>query len=336
MEFGIQYDLRNPSVWQRPNEVHYSEFLDQVEWADRYGFDYISLPEHHFSPDGYVPCSVTVGAAVAARTRNIRIEFCLILLPLKHPVQLAEQLALVDIISNGRIEVQFGTGYRPEEYDGYGINMKTRKGRSEEAIEIIKKCWTEGSFDFDGRYWQLRDVRMEPKPVQKPRPKIILGGASPASAIRAAQQADGYNPITPKMHAIWRDEMIRLGKDPGPEFRTNVPRPPGLFLFVARDPDEAWRRVGKYALHANNSYADYAGNLKHAPYQQARDPAELLARGTHGVMTPQQLVELGKRMQDADPDGANIRISPLVGGLPASESQECLSLIVQEVMPHFR
>jgi len=336
MRFGIQYDLRNPDVWGRSNAAHYAEFLDQVEWADKHGFDYVSLAEHHFSPDGYVPCSVTVGAAVAARTRVMTIDFCLILLPLKHPVQLAEQLALVDIISNGRIIVQFGTGYRPEEYAGYGINMKTRKGRSEEAIEIIKKCWTEDCFDFNGRYWQLENVRMTPKPIQQPRPKIVLGGASPASARRAAQQADGYNPITPKMYPIYREEMLRLGKDPGPEFNRDAPRPPSLFLFVARDPAQAWKRVGRYALNANNSYAEFAGNLKHAPYQRARSEQELLDRGTHGVLTPQQLVELGKRMQDADPYHAELQISPMIGGLPAAQSMECLQLLVDEVMPHFR
>jgi alkanesulfonate monooxygenase SsuD/methylene tetrahydromethanopterin reductase-like flavin-dependent oxidoreductase (luciferase family) len=258
-------------------------------------------------------------------------------MPLRHPVQLAEDAAIVDIISNGRLDLTLGLGYREAEYEGLGISMRQRGGRMEEGVQIIRKCWTEESFDWDGRYWQLKDVRVMPKPVQKPSPRITMGGASPASARRAARLADGYSPITPRLMGFYRDELERLGKPHDFELpNPNTPKPPANLLHVARDPAAAWKVVGPHALHVVNSYAEFAGAQRYSPYQYSKDPDELLARGTHAVMTPAETVDLGKRMEEADPSRATLRFSPLVGGLPAAVGQECLDLVVNEVMPAFR
>jgi alkanesulfonate monooxygenase SsuD/methylene tetrahydromethanopterin reductase-like flavin-dependent oxidoreductase (luciferase family) len=336
VRFEIGYDLRNHPQFGRPFEVHYAEFLDQVEWADRNGFDAMSLAEHHFSDDGYLPSPLVVAGAVAARTKRMRIGIGLVLLPLKHPVQLAEDAAIVDIISGGRLDLTVGSGYRPEEYEGYGLSMRQRPGRMEEGVEIVKRCWTEESFDFDGRYWKLKNVRVMPKPVQQPRPKIRMGGASPASARRAARVADEYDPIHPGLWRFWREEMLALGKDPGPEIPKDAPRQPGNLLWVAKDPEAAWQTIAPYALAANNSYADFAGNLAFGPYQRAETTDELLARGNHAVLTPEQVVDLGKRIEESLPGRAKLRFTPMIGGLPAEHGQQCLDLVVNEVMPHFR
>src|SRR5207302_11362216 len=108
MKFGLGYDLRNSPRFARPFEVLYGEFLDQVEWADNHGFDSVSLPEHHFSDDGYVPSPFVAAGAIGARTRRMRIGISLILLPLKHPVQAAEDAAVVDIITRGRLDLTVG------------------------------------------------------------------------------------------------------------------------------------------------------------------------------------------------------------------------------------
>jgi alkanesulfonate monooxygenase SsuD/methylene tetrahydromethanopterin reductase-like flavin-dependent oxidoreductase (luciferase family) len=264
VKFGLGYDLRNHPKFGQSSATHYRDFLDQVEWADKNGFDSVDLPEHHFSDDGYLPSPFVVAGAIAARTKQMRIGLNLILLPLKHPVQAAEDAAIVDILSDGRLDITVGTGYRPEEYDGYGINMRHRPSRMEEAVEIMRKCWTEEAFDYDGKRWQLKGVRMTPKPVQQPIP-IAMGGASPASARRAARMADEYRPIHPGLWRHWRLAMEALGKDPGPEPPRDAPRAPGNLLWIARDPKAAWEVVGPYALAANNSYAEFAGSLAFVP-----------------------------------------------------------------------
>ncbi len=336
MQFGLQYDLRNPPQFRIPFDQYYAEFLNQVEWADKNGFDQVSLPEHHFVEDGYIPSPLTAAAAVGARTKNIKIVISLVLLPLRHPIQVAEDAAVVDIISGGRLELVLGLGYRDAEYEGFGVSIKQRPGRMEEGVEIIKRCWTEEEFSFEGRYWNLKNVRMTPKPVQKPRPPIIMGGASPASARRAARIADGYNPISPRLYDFWREEMINQGRDPGPERPVDVPQPPRNFLHVSKDPRAAWGIVGPHAMHVANSYADFAGSLRHSPYSRTTDPDELWEKGTDRVMTPEEVVALGKAIEAADPKGAALVFRPLMGGMPAELGRECLDLVVNEVMPHFR
>ncbi|MGE5596867.1 MAG: LLM class flavin-dependent oxidoreductase [Hyphomicrobiales bacterium] len=337
MRFGIQYDLRNPAISGRSFEQLYGEFLEQVEWADQHGFDFVSLPEHHFVDDGYLPSPFVVASAIAARTRHMRIVLNLVLLPMRHPVQVAEDAAIVDIISGGRLDLTVGAGYRQAEYDGLGISMRQRGGRMEEGVEIIKRCWTEDEFDFDGRYWKLRNVRVTPKPVQKPRPKITMGGASPASARRAARIADGYNPINPKFLAVYREELNQLGKPADFELPDpNGPCAPANLLHVSNDPAAAWKIIGPHALHVVNSYAEFAGGQRYSPYATAQDPDELLGKGTHAVLTPAETIALGKQLEAHDPANATLRFSPLVGGLPAQLGQECLELVVREVMPAFR
>ena len=336
MRFAIRYDLRNPPEWRRPFEEHYAHFLDQVAWADEHGFETLTLSEHHFSEDGYIPSMFPVAAAVAARTKSIRIVLSLVLLPLKHPVQVAEDGALVDIISNGRLELMLGGGYVNGEFEGYGISIKSRGGRMEEGTEIIKRCWEEEEFSFQGKYWDLKSVRVMPKPVQKPRPPVLMGGSSPAAARRAARLADGFSPTSPRLMKQWREEMARLGKDPGPEPPLDPPRPPRSFLHASHDPDAAWKRIAPHAAWESNSYAAWVGTAGFGVYQQVADPDTLRSSGAYGVMTPTEIVNLGKQMEAADPGGAALVFHPMMGGMPLDLGQESLDLVVNEVMPQFK
>ncbi|MCL0102207.1 LLM class flavin-dependent oxidoreductase [Dehalococcoidia bacterium] len=336
MQFAIRYDLRNPPEWHKPPEKLYAHFLNQVEWADSHGFSRIGLSEHHFSDDEYLPSLFTAAAAVAARTKHIQITLNLVLLPLKHPVQVAEEAALVDIISGGRMQLMLGAGYRRAEFEGYGIPMSSRPGRMEEGIQIIRKCWEEEEFDFHGKYWSLKNVRCTPKPVQKPRPQILMGGSSEAAARRAARLGDSFSPTTPIFLKPWRDEMIKLGKDPGPEPVTSadMPRPPSNFLHVARDTAKAWSVIGKHAVYESNSYAKWTADRGHSPYSPSDNPQELWDNGNYRVLTPAETVDLGKRIDSKG--GGIFTFHPLMGGMPMEMGQESLELVAAEVMPHFR
>jgi alkanesulfonate monooxygenase SsuD/methylene tetrahydromethanopterin reductase-like flavin-dependent oxidoreductase (luciferase family) len=337
MDFELKYDLRNPPPWRKPWTRLYQDFLDQVAWADEKGFNRVHLHEHHFSEDGYLPSPLVAAAAIAGRTRRIRISLNLIVLPLKHPVEVAEQIAVLDCISGGRVDVVLGAGYRRAEYEAYGIAMRQRPGRMDEAIEILKRCWEEESFDFEGRYWHLKGVRVMPKPVQQPRPLLTLGGSTEAGALRAARLGDAFTTPYPGLLEVWSEEMRRLGKEP--ESRATVTGSsaglPGSFLHLARAPAAAWRVIGPHAVWESNSYSEWSRERGNSPFRPVSLPDQLLEIG-YGVLTPEEAVEKGREIEAGAPGPHRFLFHPLMGGMPAELGQESLELAVSEVMPAFR
>ncbi|MGH7948740.1 MAG: LLM class flavin-dependent oxidoreductase, partial [Candidatus Binataceae bacterium] len=121
IRFGLWYDFRNPHQWRQEYDRLYAEILDQIAWAEELGYDDVWLSEHHFIPDGYSPALLPIAAAIAARTRIMRIATGVILLPFHNPVRLAEDAATVDVISGGRFELGVGVGYKVEEFEGFAI-----------------------------------------------------------------------------------------------------------------------------------------------------------------------------------------------------------------------
>jgi alkanesulfonate monooxygenase SsuD/methylene tetrahydromethanopterin reductase-like flavin-dependent oxidoreductase (luciferase family) len=332
MRYGLRYDLRNPKRWHKPWDNVYRHLLEQVEWADQAGFDMVTLNEHHFAPDGYLPSPFVVAGAIAARTKRVKIALSLVLLPLKHPVQVAEDAAVLDIISGGRLELTVGAGYRQEEFAGYGISISERPSRMEEATEIIRRCWEEESFDFTGRHWNLRSVSVMPKPIQQPRPRIQMGGSSSAAARRAARLSDGF--LGPaQFQADWREEMISLGKDPGSATMASTEGFPSLFVHVAEDPEAAWKRIGEHALYESNSYASWNVSGSSSTYAFASDPSELVNAGTHGVITPDQAIDIGRHLRSEGIPSPRLTLQPMMGGMPLELGQNCLELVVSKVMP---
>lgn len=337
IEFEIRYDLRNPERWRRPWHEHYAHFLDQVSWADENGFDVLQLNEHHFSPDGYLPSSVTLAAAVAARTSRIRIKLAVVILPLRHPVQLAEDLGILDVISNGRLEVLVGSGYRADEYAGYGISMQRRGARMSEALTLLRRCWTEDGFDFDGEFWSVRNVNVQPRPLQSPHPPLIIGGSSIAAAHRAARLADGFAPTNLALLEEWREEMQRLGKDWQAATRHNLRTAVGgsTFTHISSDPDQSWPLIREQLLYVVNSYAAWTAGRDGPAHVSGTTPEDLLATPAYALLTPDAAIEQGESLLAA---GKRVRLSlqPMIGGIPLDEGQRCLEAVVDEVMPRLR
>lgn len=140
MRFGIgYYSLQSPPHNPIPHKQLYAEMLEQVSAAEELGFESAWLTEHHFIADGYCPSLLVTAAAIAARTKRIRIGTGVLLLPLHNPIKLAEDASVVDIVSEARLILGLGLGYRQEEFDGFGVSLRDRKGRMEEGIEILKK-----------------------------------------------------------------------------------------------------------------------------------------------------------------------------------------------------
>jgi alkanesulfonate monooxygenase SsuD/methylene tetrahydromethanopterin reductase-like flavin-dependent oxidoreductase (luciferase family) len=177
MKFGIIHDFRNPRQWRRPYPELYREILDQIVRAEELGYDNVWLAEHHFADDGYNPSPLTTAAAIAARTSRIRIGTYVLLMPFRSPVRVAEDATCIDIISNGRFDLGAGQGYAANEFAAHCMNRAERSARLAEGVDLVRRLWTEEQVTFNGRFTQVRDMTLSPRPVQQPHIPISHGGS---------------------------------------------------------------------------------------------------------------------------------------------------------------
>ena len=166
------------------------EVIAEAQHAERCGFDSFFLTEHHQEPAGYLPSPLPLAAAIAARTSTIRIGTGIAILPLYHPTRLAEDCAVVDIISKGRLILGVGQGYQEGDFAAYGLEVKDRVSLFEEGIEIIRRAWTEEKVYFVGKRHTLHNVMVTPKPVQKPHPPIWVAALGDEPMKRAGRLGD--------------------------------------------------------------------------------------------------------------------------------------------------
>ena len=187
---SLKFDMRAPAFAPPPQEL-YAAALDMAEFADGIGIGAINAMEHHGFEDGYLPTPFVMGGALAARTKRCRITLGAVVLPLHDPVKVAEQIAVVDLLSNGRLDVIFGAGYVAAEFAMFGRSMKDRGRLLDEGIDIILRALHGERFHHG-----TREVFVRPLPVQKPEDILIVGGGVEASARRAARFGLGFGPMT--------------------------------------------------------------------------------------------------------------------------------------------
>jgi len=170
VRFGTFYFFQAPPGHDHSDIIHRE--LRQMEWTEELGFDQVWLTEHHFIDYGLAVDPATLAAAATSRTRRVRIGLAAFILPFHHPLRLAEQCALLDILSNGRLDVGIGRGNRPAEFAGYNVPQEESRERFDEAVEIILRAWTEERFSYEGRFFRVPEARVIPKPVQRPHPPL--------------------------------------------------------------------------------------------------------------------------------------------------------------------
>jgi alkanesulfonate monooxygenase SsuD/methylene tetrahydromethanopterin reductase-like flavin-dependent oxidoreductase (luciferase family) len=170
MNFGTFFFFQAAPGYRHADIIHRE--LEQVEWTEELGYVEGWFTEHHFIDYGLSVDPSSLAAAAASRTRRVRIGLAAAILPFHHPLRLAEQMALVDIISNGRLDVGVGRGNRPAEFAGYRVPQIESRDRFDETVEILRLAWTQERFTFHGRYFDFDDVRVIPKPLQQPHPPI--------------------------------------------------------------------------------------------------------------------------------------------------------------------
>src|SRR5260370_14488624 len=188
---------------------------------------------------------IPMASALAARTQRVTIGTYVLLVPFYHPVKLAEDAAVNDVISNGRLRLGFGLGYRPEEFDGCGMPGSKRLGRTLETLEILRRAWTGERFDFDGKYFHLRGVRVLPRPVSQPHPEILWGAAAPKAVQRAAKLDLGFASVSGKREImLYLDPLKHLGKAPS---RYSVVS--SRIVPIPNSEDAAWRAASPPMLY---------------------------------------------------------------------------------------
>jgi alkanesulfonate monooxygenase SsuD/methylene tetrahydromethanopterin reductase-like flavin-dependent oxidoreductase (luciferase family) len=320
----LRFDLRSAPGFGAPHADLYQGALDMCEWADGLEGQMVQvlLHEHHVSPDGYSPAPIVFAAAVAGRTENVGINIAAIILPLHNPLRLAEDLAVLDIVSRGRASWVFAVGYRREEYAALGVDIDRRAELMEFGVETLKQAWTGEPFEFNGVPAQVL-----PRPYTQPRPPITLGGNSKPAARRAARIADAFMPGTAGMMAVYRNELAQLGQDPGPEMPDLEDTTP-VVVSVSDDPDAAWAKVGPYCMHEMNTYAEWfrdgAGGA--GPYWIVDDIDELRESGAYLAVTPAELTEMLRT-------NGYMMLHPLCGGIPPELAWETLRAIETRVLP---
>jgi len=208
---GVVYDFRNPPESGMRTPDLYAAILEQVTWLDFLGLDLVWFTEHHFVDDGYLPSWIPVAAAMAARTRHVRFSCDVCLLPFNHPIRLAEDLAVLDNLSGGRVEVGVGLGYAVHEF--------------REGLEVLTRAFTGERFSFRGKRYHFTDVRISPGYVQPGGPPLWVAALAEASALRAARFGANLLPQGPRARALdpWHAALAQAGRDPT-QYRVGIIR----------------------------------------------------------------------------------------------------------------
>ncbi|OUC91464.1 LLM class flavin-dependent oxidoreductase [Streptosporangium minutum] len=199
----------------------YDYHLELVELAEELGFHGVRLAEHHFRDYGVVPNLFTMLSHMAARTERLRLGTGIVVLPLHNPVHVAEEAAMVDMLSGGRLELGIGRGYQSFEFEGFGIDLAEARDRFNEALEVVLGLWGNPSFRHEGKFYRTgTEVELVPRPVQAPFPPIHVAAVSPETVTMYAERglpilADPAAPFRKVVKAAetWRETAERAGHD---------------------------------------------------------------------------------------------------------------------------
>jgi alkanesulfonate monooxygenase SsuD/methylene tetrahydromethanopterin reductase-like flavin-dependent oxidoreductase (luciferase family) len=201
MKFGLFGGARVNRSGPESDSQGYDTFINYVVEAEALGFEHLFMVEHHFTGMGQVSSSLSLLAYLAARTSRIRLGTGVVVLPWHNPVLVAEQAATLDLLSNGRLDLGVGRGYRKAEFEGFCIPMEEAQERFDEAIEVIRKAWTSpGRFSYHGKRWNYDNIVVEPPVMQQPHPPLWMAAVNPPGIRRAAQE--GYNLLLDQVASI--------------------------------------------------------------------------------------------------------------------------------------
>lgn len=320
--FTMRFDMRAPGFGAGPADL-YEAALEMAEWGEKHGCLSVQVCEHHGSADGYLSAPLVLASAMAARTRHLPIQVAALIAPLHDPIEMAEQMAVLDLVSRGRVSYVVAIGYLESEYAMSGRAFAGRGRRLERSIEAMQRAFRGEVFDFEGR-----PVRVTPLPHTPGGPTLLMGGGVAASAQRAARLGLGMVAMgaNPELGEIYRSACQSEGREPG--IFLSPPEGAALSAFVARDPDEAWLKWGPHLLHDARAYAAWMGDHIDSATKSvaATVPALRQAKGSYRIFTPDEAVA------EIQQHGV-LMLQPLCGGLPIDYAWESLETLARDVLP---
>ncbi len=315
----------------------FPEALEEALLGEELGFASVWLEEHHSIRNHYWPSPLMALSAIASRTGRIELGTDIAVMPFYHPTRLAEDVAMLDVLSNGRVIFGGAIGYRPQEFELYGISLDERGGRYVEMLKIMHALWTGDRVEFHGKYFNVIGS-IEPKPVRVP--PLWLGGWGELSLKRAAQYGDAWVPgPTANLDKLlaaqqqYRECLHTLGKDPA-----KMPTPLTREVVVAATSKQAWELAEKHLLI--NYRDEYGGGTWKHPLIGSTDSTpvnqlEMLAHDRFIVGNPEECIARIRRFQETF--GVDHLICRLYfAGMPHDEIMQELRLLGKEILPAFR
>lgn len=331
MRFGLFGGPSHGEDWGADDATAYRAYMDAVVEAEQLGFYGLYMVEHHFTGRGQPSASLSILSHLAARTSTMRLGTAVVVVPWHNPLLLAEQAATLDVLSNGRLDLGVGRGYRDYEFSGFGIAPEEAGARFDEAMEVLRLAWSTGErFSHRGRFWQFEDVVVEPRPVQRPHPPLWLGAGSASSIERAARE--GYRlfldqvgtfELTAERVATYRAAREAAGF----EYSSSdvaVTRALRMAHSSADRERQVERQVASLTNLADSSKATVDGKPVN-PFYSAPDAREATAEASAILGTPDECIE---RLRVLEAGGVE---QVLFAGASVAD----LRLFASEVMPAF-
>jgi alkanesulfonate monooxygenase SsuD/methylene tetrahydromethanopterin reductase-like flavin-dependent oxidoreductase (luciferase family) len=336
VNFGLLMSFRNSSR----NELSYSELyrrhIDLCVEAEELGFDTIWLTEHHFVEDGYSPSMLPLAAAIATRTKRIRIGTFVLLMPLHNPLHVAEDAATIDVISNGRFDLGLGQGYVPREFTGFNIPREERSRRLREGVEIIRRLFTEDTLTYEGKCYTVRNAELYPKPIQEPYPPIWIGARSRSATERAGRNGYHLAGIGEQQAAIYREALRAAGHNPD---SFNVAQL--CFAYIANKKEKAWDECEFGLHHLLTKYGQWIAEANDVPgdenFTRVPPVGELRNADSSNfdvlVGTPDDAIA---KIESMEAYSTHLALGLALPGIEPKKIRASMKLVAEKVIPHFR
>jgi alkanesulfonate monooxygenase SsuD/methylene tetrahydromethanopterin reductase-like flavin-dependent oxidoreductase (luciferase family) len=334
MKFGLSVPVQHPP--DEPGAERIRELIEQVKLAHDLGFDSLSASQHYLAAPFQYFQPIPLLARLAAESGKMTLITNILLLPLYHPVDLAEQLATLDIICDGRLVCGVGLGYRDVEYTVFGVERATRVSRFEEDLTLLKRLWTEEEVSCDGQHFRLDRARMTLKPVQRPRPPIWVAASSNAGIQRAARLGDawtiaGYATLATLKQQVqlYRNTLQTLGK-PFPE---NFPL--SKELYITPDRRTALREAQPYLEAKYRAYSQWGQDRELPATETFAVPFDTLVQDRFILGDPDDCIRQIRTHQE-QLGITHMKFRVHWPGMPHALVMRAIRLLGEEVLPAFR
>ncbi len=299
----------------------YRAAIDMAAFADQKGFSLVNVEEHHVADNGWLPSPLTMAAAIAARTDQIGIGIMALLVSLYDPIRLAEDIAVVDLLSKGRLTFIAGMGYRDIEFHAMNKPYAERGAWMDHVLETLVKAWQDEPFEYNGR-----KVNVTPKPYTRPHPVFLVGGMSKPAARRAARLSLPFAPpsANPPLEAYYYQQLEHYGT----EGYSYAPPNDFTLLFIDEDPDKAWAELGHHFLNEVVEYSSWKTKGVERPLEFSSESLDALrAEGRYEIITPAECLARFRDQQDY-----SATLHPLIGGMPLDRAWQCMELYNDKVL----